>query len=544
MTKLEFEKILIPLIEYIDDIEMDLIVNILDRIDNYDGVKGSLKWYTDKLLELKLLDKDNSKVFEKDKNKLKRIISQLAEDCGYRIDNLDKLNEYYDKGLLNKNPINLYDNIAINSLINETIKDTIDIMNLIQTKAIEGANKAYKDILNKAYIETASGTYTYTESIRRALDEFAKHGIKAAHYKNGTSLSIEAVVRRDVITRMNKLNGDVELEQARALDTNLVYVDQHLGARVRTEYTKHDYEAHAEWQGKKYMIEGSSEKYENIYEATGYGEMLGLKGINCYHNIRPTWEWEEIDEQIDLEENAKVRAILDKRNYYARKIRYLKHKRINAKTLDDKDEYKKINQQFKTVISEYDKWLKDNNLARDYNREYVSQKIGKKKVNYSDVTSEWKDIKNSDGIVKNAKSVTIGKKKYSVNHQNKIIHKNNEEHIAKIMADTFGGTVKYLPDIGEDTNVRCGDLLYRNEIWDIKELGSRATSEKRAIDNLLKESKGQSNNFILDITHSALDRENIIKQIEKIYSTKNRDWIDKIIIFDHDKLVRVYKKSK
>lgn len=374
MTKLEFEKVIIPLIKYIDGIEMDLIVNILDRIDNYDGVKGSLKWYTDKLSELKLLDKDNLKVFKKDKDKLKRIVSQLAEDCGYHIDNLDKLNEYYEKGLLNKNPLELYENVAINRLISDAIKDTTDIMDLIQTKAIEGSNKAYKDILNKTYIETASGAYTYTEAIRRALDEFAEQGIKTAHYKNGTSLSIESVARRDVITRMNKLNGDVEIENAKKLGTNLVYVDQHLGARVRTKYTKEDYEAHAEWQGKKYMIVGSNDKYDNLYEKTGYGEMLGLKGINCYHNMRPTWEWEKIDEQINLIENAKVRAILDKKNYYARKVRCLKHKRLNAKVLDDKEEYKKINKQLNSLNREYNNWLEENNLTRDYNREYIARR--------------------------------------------------------------------------------------------------------------------------------------------------------------------------
>lgn len=372
MTKLEFEKLLIPLIEFMNNIEMDLIYNILSRIDNYTSIKGSLEWYIDKLAELKLLDKDNLKAFKKNKQELKKIIEELANNCGNHIDNLDKLNEYYEKGLLNKNPISLYESQAIKSLIDEAIKDTSDIMSLIQTKAIEGSNKAYKDILNKAYIETAGGAYTYTESIKRALDEFAEKGIKAAHYKNGTSLSIESVVRRDVITRMNKLVGDCELEHAKELDTNLVYVDQHLGARIRTPYIKNDYEAHCEWQGKKYMIDGSNDKYDNLYEKTGYGEMLGLKGINCYHNMRPTWEWEEIPKQIDLKENARVREILDKRNYYARKIRTLKHKRLNSKILGDKEEYKKINNEYVYTDKQYNSFLEKNNLVRDYNKEYVN----------------------------------------------------------------------------------------------------------------------------------------------------------------------------
>lgn len=375
MTKLEFEKILIPLIEYIDDIELDLIKNVIERIDNYDGVKGSLEWYTDKLNELNLLDKDNAKVFKKNKNELKKQVISIAKGCGNNIDNLDKLQDYYDKGLINVNPINLSSSTAINNLTREAIKDTTDILELIQTKAIEGSNKAYKDILNKAYVETASGVYTYTESIRKALNAYAKSGIEAAHYKNGTSLSIEAVARRDVITRMNKLVGDCELEHAKELGTNLVYVDQHLGARVRTPYMKNDYEAHAEWQGKKYMIVGSNDKYDNLYEKTGYEEMLGLKGINCYHNIRPTWEWEDIPDVIDEVENAKVYELHQKQRAYERKIRTLKRERLVAKETLDNENLSKINSKLKDTISDYDKWLENNKLTRDYNREYVSNYI-------------------------------------------------------------------------------------------------------------------------------------------------------------------------
>lgn len=105
------------------------------------------------------------------------------------------------------------------------------------------------------------------------------------------------------------------------------------------------------------MIDGSNDKYDNLYEKTGYGEMLGLKGINCYHNMRPTWEWEEIPKQIDLKENARVREILDKRNYYARKIRALKHKRLNSKILGDKEEYKKINNEYVYTDKQYNSFL-------------------------------------------------------------------------------------------------------------------------------------------------------------------------------------------
>ena len=374
MTKLEFQRLLTPLVDIMNNIELDMIHNILNRIENYNDVKGTLKWLTDKLNETKLLDKDNLKILKNNKKELEKVIRDLAENCGNYIENFDNLEKYYNKGLLDINPVELYDSVSINNLINEAIKDTDDIMNLIQTKAIEGANEEYKNILNKAYIETASGVYAYQESIKNALDEFSKKGISAVHYKNGKSLSIESVTRRDVMTRMNKLVGDVELQHAKELNTNLVYVDQHLGARVRTPYTKEDYEVHAEWQGKKYMIEGSNDKYDNLYEKTGYGEMLGLKGINCYHNMRPTWEWEEIPPQIDLEKNKQQYEKLQQMRAYERKLRNLKRERIINKIEENKTKYTKSNKKLSEVSKKYNNWLKENDLTRNYNREYVSDR--------------------------------------------------------------------------------------------------------------------------------------------------------------------------
>ena len=91
--------------------------------------------------------------------------------------------------------------------------------------------------------------------------------------------------------------------------------------------------------------------------------------------------------------------------------------------------------------------------------------------------------------------------------------------------------------------MQCGDFFYKNEIWDLKELGKNAISKTRAVDNVLKVTKKQSSNFILDITNCKLERENIIKQVEKIYSTRGREWIDKIMIFDNDKLLKIYKRK-
>ncbi len=387
MDKIQFDRVLKPLIEIYDEIELDIIRNILERLKNYTKVEGSLEWYLEKLVDLGTFRSDNLKIFKKNHKKIEKELKKIVNASARHQDYMEVLENYYEKGLLKVNPSDLYNGTAFNRIIDNALKDTNDITDLIQTKALEGANESYKNILNKAYIETSGGVYSYQESIRRSLKEFAKEGIKTVHYASGKTLGIESVVRRDVVTRVNKLVGDIDLENARELGTNLVYVDQHLGARVRTPYMKNDYEAHAEWQGKVYMIDGSNDKYDNFFEKTGYGEMLGLKGINCYHGFRAFFEWEDIPKEVDKEENKKKYELFQKQRAYERKIRRLKREREVYKEFD-KDKYKEVNTSLQSTYKELDKFVDDNNLRRDYLRENI---VSHKKTLQPNFIGEKKD---------------------------------------------------------------------------------------------------------------------------------------------------------
>lgn len=425
MNKIQFDKLIKPLVAIYDDIEIDLIKSILERLENYNGVEGSLNWYLDKISEIGILDKASLAILKKNKAKIKETLKELLISASKNTDNLDLLENYYNKGLIKTDPIELYNNTSINSLVNNALTDSESIMNLINTKAIEGTKEGYKSILNKAYIETASGVYTYNESIKRALEEFSDAGIRTIHYKSGKSLDIESAIRRDIITRVNKLVGDIELQHCQELDTNLVYVDQHLGARVRTKYTKHDYEAHAEWQGKKYMIKGSSEKYDNLYEKTGYGEMLGLKGINCYHNIRPTWEWEKIPQQINEKENQENYELFQTMRNYERNIRKLKRKKTIFENTDDKVNLVKTNTKLKQLNNKYSTFLKKNNLDRDYSKEFVV--IDNQNLFNDNIID--RDFKNLDKRVEHLKIYDINNSKLLYEITN-----NDKSHVGSLKA--------------------------------------------------------------------------------------------------------------
>lgn len=402
MNKIQFDRLLRPLAYLYDEIELDLIKNILDSLDNYNNVQGSMKWYLEKLADLGTIDRKNIKVFKRNKAKIRQYLDTIVEIGSKSSDYLYKLEEYRNIGKLNIDLSNLYQSNSFNKVVKEALKDTYDIADLIQTKALESAREEYKNILNQAYLETSSGIYPYQESIRKALDKFARVGITTATYSNGFKIGIEAAVRRDVITRVNKLIGDIDIENTKALKTNLVYVDQHLGARTRNKHTKNDYEAHAEWQGKVYKIAeydeelypyGSNKDYPDFFSSTGYGEMLGLKGINCYHNFEPFFNWQKVPEQLDSKENEEKYNLLQQQRAYERKIRKLKRKKLVEANVDEKNA---INEQLNSVHKEFDKFLKDNKLDRDYSREYVNNNMFKHANK-----DKWVDKPKLDEFVKN-----------------------------------------------------------------------------------------------------------------------------------------------
>lgn len=395
MNKDKFYNLLTPLVDLYSDIEKDMILDILERIDNYNGKKGTLKWYLDKLTEFKVFEKHNVSIINKNKKEIKRILKDIIETSAKNsisIDTLETYNKHYDTNLSVQD---IFNSASANNLISEALKNTDDITKLINTKAIEAANKEYRNILNTAYLETSTGIYTYDKSIKLAIDKMAENGILMANYDSGRRISIESAVRRDIVTRVNKLVGDVELTTAKdIMQTNLVYVDQHLGARTRTKYTKNDYEAHDEWQGKVYMINGSNEKYDNLYEKTGYGEMLGLKGINCYHDLRPYFEWETIPKPIDIEESRKERELLDTQREYERNIRTLKRQKIIDKKMGYEEDYRNVSKKLTKVNMEYDSWLNEHDKIRNKNREYISNKQTYKDNWFDSLThQEQRDLK-------------------------------------------------------------------------------------------------------------------------------------------------------
>lgn len=135
----------------------------------------------------------------------------------------------------------------------------------------------YQDAVDLAMLKVRSGAADYNSAIKAAIKDLARSGVQIVDYKTGYHCGIDVAVRRSVLTGLNQMATLETLELNKELDTDLVEVTAHEGARP----------SHKEWQGKVYKLHGSSRKYQNLAEATGYGTAGGLKGAYCRHSFYP-----------------------------------------------------------------------------------------------------------------------------------------------------------------------------------------------------------------------------------------------------------------
>lgn len=371
----KLEKLIKPLVKVYEDLELELIKDIAMRLNTYTGIEGSLKWYLDKLQEIGGFTKDNLALLAEYSGKSQYEVKRILKYAGYDVAKLDKYKPYIDDEQLKNNLSSFYESEAVQNILDNSIREANSMMDIIQTKALESAKESYMNILTDAYIKTSSGVYSYDQAIKIALKNLAKEGFTGATYRNGKKLSLESTVRRDILTKSHQLAGDIELQKAKELGTNLVYVTQHLGARIRTKYTKEDYEVHFDWQGKVYMLEGSNDKYDNFYEKTGYGKLLGLCGVNCRHHFFATFEGWKHPALLDAEKNEEEYLKQQKQRAYEREYRSLRYQKEVANILGDKDELRKLNARTRAFNEGYNQFLQENNLQRNYSREYIEKDL-------------------------------------------------------------------------------------------------------------------------------------------------------------------------
>ncbi|TQI66257.1 phage minor capsid protein [Clostridium sp. KNHs216] len=226
---------------------------------------------------------------------------------------------------------------------------------------------------DKAYMEISSGMSDYISAISRSVRETATDGIQVIDYASGSRISVEAGVRRAVLTGVNQ--GAAKLTEARAdeMGCDLVETTKHANARPD----------HARWQGGIYSLSGKSTKYRKLSDATGYGTVTGLCGANCRHSFSPfiLGISEPNETQYNPEEVKKAYDLSQKQRGMERRIRNTKRE-LNAtdvasKTASSdvaaklKEDYQNQAVKLKRQRIEYETFCRENRLKTQAERTQI-----------------------------------------------------------------------------------------------------------------------------------------------------------------------------
>lgn len=166
--------------------------------------------------------------------------------------------------------------------------------------------KAYQWALDQAALQIESGAISYNQAIASAVRKLAGGGLKVVNYESGHVDHIDVAARRAVMTGINQINQQYREQSMDYLETDLVEVSAHQGARDIDGPM--GWENHKEWQGKIYRWKekpGTSKgDYPDFAETCGVGDVTGIGGANCRHSffafvediMEPTYTQKELDE--------------------------------------------------------------------------------------------------------------------------------------------------------------------------------------------------------------------------------------------------------
>lgn len=321
--------------------------------------------------------------------------------------------------------------------------------------------KAYQWALDSAELQIQSGAVSYNQAISMAVRQLADSGLCVAYDKNGKPVKnrvayesghvdhLDVAVRRAVMTGVNQLNQKYREQSMDYLETDLVEVTAHLGAR--NVDGPNGWENHAKWQGKVYRWNRGGGRPEA--ERRREPEPQAEPSTGAYPVQTPRGGTGPLDVTRE----------------------YLDAARPNSHTVQDLLSY------------------------------------------------------------------TVNGVTYTVDgHDVQLSYSQHEKKIAEILERTLGGELFMVPRVNDPQGVRTPDYLFRGEAYDLKTL--KPNAGPNTIFNRVKKAAGQAQRFIIDVTSSGLDDVTIEKQIEKLFSRSDTDWVEEVFIIRDNAISRIVKR--
>lgn len=402
-----------------EQLENDVISDIIRRMMKTGKVTESAKHQAEILQNAGLLYDDILRIIARNTDATQNQVRTLFEDAGVETVSIDN-KVYRENG---ETPVDIRQSPAMRQTLEAGYRKTLGNMkNLTLTTAVT-SQTAYVNACNQAYMQVASGAFSYQEAIKMAIKKTAENGAMVL-YPSGHQERIDVAVRRAVLTGVGQTCKKIGEMNAVESEYDIMEITAHSGSRPD----------HARWQGQLVSLSGRNAgrviegKKVLSLRQIGYGKGDGFGGWNCRHDWFPFFEGyskpvysdddlKRLDEK-NIEYNGKKYSkyeISQIQRRYEREIRAAKREQTAFKTavqeIDDpelkqvmQDSLNYSNDVVKRKQAKMRDFIKQTKQNRDYFREqnYADKNIGNSLTSAANSGKiELKDI--STGISVNTK---------------------------------------------------------------------------------------------------------------------------------------------
>jgi hypothetical protein len=304
LTQEEMEQMPKPIEQAFSDLELKILEDIVARIKENNMITATAEYDIFQLVKMGESEKMIKRYVEKTLKLTYSEIEDIFGDVFERGYNRDS-NLYKAVGadfVAYKDNKQLQQFIgAIKDQTKGTYKNITNTMGFVRQR--EGVKtwipltKYYKDTLSRAVFEITSGAFSYSQVIKRTINEMTNSGIRTIDYASGRTSRIEVAARRAIMTAVTQVIAKVTEQNMDKLHTDYVEVSWHETARP----------THQVWKGRVFKWNRGNE-VNTVLDKNRSGEQT-LKNDSFAEGFLAKEKGREIPESIEkVIEEAKVKA--------------------------------------------------------------------------------------------------------------------------------------------------------------------------------------------------------------------------------------------
>ena len=529
-------------------IENELISSMIrnmrrHKLEEIDEDKQWTMWQALQLKSLEKYKKDNQKKYGKQFKDINAQIKTLISlsrsegEMAQEIAILEAIRNGFPAKRISKGAAAEFFKVndrKLEALINATMND----MEKAEIAVLRMANDQYRKVIYNAQVYANTGAGTYEKAVDMATEDFVKAGLNCVQYANGARHTLADYADMAIRTASKRayLQGEGQKRQEWGISTVIMnkrgnpcpkclpFVGKVLVDDVWSNGPK---DGKSPVTGIKYPLMSSAIAAGLYHPRCKDSHTTYFEGISTPPE-KSRYTKAELNELVRKQEQ-------ENRQQYAKR-QEKKFGRLADFSLDpeNKEKYELKRKEWKHAR------MRTGNMN---NQEYMDSKDLERIQGFEDITDEWKKTATPNSHdVEEIYKYKIKDSVFTVDGKNVLLdYSDKERRIAELLKEELGGKISLVPRVLNPQGVSTPDYIFRDEAFDLKELSG---TSKNLVYNAIAKKKKQASNFILDISKSPLDENEITRQIEEIYWSRHTMFVQKIIVIKDEKIRKIYKRNR